>query len=367
MLWVLKNGQSFQFIAIVNPDSHSRIGIWCGDVSTCSTAEIFFASRSFPIHMGGLVLYFWPWNNIFQLCPTRFDRFSFVFLHPRKFPETAVHSDLSSFAVCLVDCAGPPPWSSTHVEALATASWSSDASAVDASQLLHLQLPSKIFATEDTHCSGSFAAKRTRCVKCHRKTVHKNSMSDMFLLGGIFFPQRLWSCASKREAMVLRCLVVDCGGVTHPDSGLKEAGFPGWFLWANYWMKSRFVAGKSLLVSITPWITNSKSLTLKLSKFYSELGWLRRILGSDGRKISGRLPTTKNPQGSELNPHSKNHKSIKFAWIVVTMPPFERPNRFLGSEFPCEGDEGEEIFRCKGCKCELIQQLDSEKIPWKSL
>ena len=24
-------------------------------------------------------------------------------------------------------------------------------------------------------------------------------------------------------AMPLRCLVVDCGGVTHPDSGLKEA------------------------------------------------------------------------------------------------------------------------------------------------
>ena len=25
------------------------------------------------------------------------------------------------------------------------------------------------------------------------------------------------------SAMPLRCLVVDCGGVTHPDSGLKEA------------------------------------------------------------------------------------------------------------------------------------------------
>eukprot|EP00434_Breviolum_minutum_P040932 symbB.v1.2.036396.t1/scaffold5128.1/size30560/2 len=31
------------------------------------------------------------------------------------------------------------------------------------------------------------------------------------------------NCASQKNAMVLRCLVVDCGGVTHPDSGLKEA------------------------------------------------------------------------------------------------------------------------------------------------
>ena len=27
--------------------------------------------------------------------------------------------------------------------------------------------------------------------------------------------------------MPLRCLVVDCGGVTHPDSGLKEAAGVG--------------------------------------------------------------------------------------------------------------------------------------------
>lgn len=67
---------------------------------------------------------------------------------------------------------------------------------------------------------------------------------------------------------------------------------------------------------------------------------------------------TKKSSGFRTNPNSKNHKSIKFAWIVVTM---------LGSEIPCEGDEGEEIFRCKGCKYELIQQLDSEEIPWKSL
>lgn len=60
----------------------------------------------------------------------------------------------------------------------------------DASQLLHLQLPSKIFATEDTHCSGSFAGKRTRLQGVSNvtgKPCIKFLCRTCFYWGGSFF------------------------------------------------------------------------------------------------------------------------------------------------------------------------------------
>ena len=231
----------------------------------------------------------------------------------------------------------------------------------------------KIFTTEDTHIAVVHLQENVPGVSNVTENPAYISSSDMFLLGGIF-SATLWSCASNKNAMVLRCLVVDCGGVTHPDSGLKEATCrvsdrlrcgP----WSSrvvvlWWTTETFVLnGGKIMVGFNHSMnyqleeSDFETLTILPFSWVDYVGFLGRMA-----QISGRLLPNKKILRFRTNPHSKNHKSIKFAWIVVTM---------LGSEIPCEGDEGEEIFRCKGCKYELIQQLsttlDSEKIPWTSL